>query len=659
MALLVVVVSSFITSGIQSSWGRVHVQSVKIPTQNGQWVVADWFKPRSATAEDPAPFIAVVPGFQRSKEALSNMALELARRGFVVASIDPYAQGASSSSLSRRAATTEGYGMFAVVDYVASSENLNYVDKSRIGATGHSAGGNAAIRGANYFGRRAEATGKPNPLHSVFVSGYVLTLRDDVLDEVRSNVGMSYAYYDEGAYRNELQNGDMRRAPEALRLVNSGLRQAWENDEAQLEDSALREVEQGDGEAGEGGDPGTDRIGEEPGRSEGEPRDAGSEVADASAAFSGIQEVELGRYYGEVEDRTLRVVHNERVLHPFQPYHTEATANQLEYFQRVFHRDPGISTRDQVWYWKELLSLVALAFALVAVVPFGRLMLETSFFRPLVHPVPEAPARPQGAGKGLFWGTLLVGILVAAFSFIPLAELSQALFPAASNREMTWFFPQRMNNAVMLWAILNGSLAFLLFWLTYRFWGKKHGPPPETWGARTSAGELWRTFLLAGAIFLFYYGLLFAVYYFFHVDYRFMFMGVRVFQPAQLILLAMYAPLFFIFFLSNSLRVNAGMRFKGQAQWKSMLFAGVASSGGLFLIVVIQYVTFAATGTVYWTDGWLYVNLLFGVVPMIFLLPYFHRYFFRMTGRIYLGPMALCMIFIMILLSNTVCYLPI
>jgi len=28
-----------------------------------------------------------------------------------------------------------------------------------------------------------------------------------------------------------------------------------------------------------------------------------------------------------------------------------------------------------------------------------------------------------------------------------------------------------------------------------------------------------------------------------------------------------------------------------------------------------------ATGTVYWTDGWLYVNLLFAVVPMMFVLP--------------------------------------
>ena len=35
------------------------------------------------------------------------------------------------------------------------------------------------------------------------------------------SVGMSYAFYDEGAYRNALKNGDMRTAHESIRLVNS------------------------------------------------------------------------------------------------------------------------------------------------------------------------------------------------------------------------------------------------------------------------------------------------------------------------------------------------------------------------------------------------------------------------------------------------------
>ncbi|MBT8066069.1 MAG: dienelactone hydrolase family protein [Gammaproteobacteria bacterium] len=598
--VLVVLIASFLVSLIQRSFGDVQVWDVKIPTQNGQWVVGDLFKPNSATAENPAPFIVVVPGFQRSKESLSNIAIELARRGFVALSIDPYAQGGSSASLSRIAATTEGYGMFAVVDYAASSENLNYIDRSRIGATGHSAGGNAAIRGANYFGREAQRTGQPSKLHSVFVSGYVLTLREDVLKDVRSNVGASYAYYDEGAYRNELENGDMRVAPEALRLIN---------------------------------------IGREPGR-------------------AAVDVVEIDRYYGDKDQRTLRVMHNERVLHPFQPYNNEATANQIEYFEHVFDFRSALESDDQIWPWKELLSMISLAAALVAIIPLGRLLLETPWFQALAQPVPAPLPRPRGKGRVLFWSTFVIGALIACFSYIPMAELSQKLFVAASNRELTWFFPQRMNNAVMLWAVLNGTVGFLMFWLSYRYFGSKHGVTPKMWGIATTPALLLRTLLFAGTLFIAYFLFLFTVYYFFHVDYRFLFMGVRVFQPELLILLFMYVPFFFIFFLSNSLRINGGMRFAGQPEWRSMLLGGVANSLGLLLIVVVQYTTFAATGMVYWTDGWLYVNLLFAVVPMMFVLPYFNRYFFRMTGSIYLGPMITCLIFVMILITNTVIYLP-
>jgi hypothetical protein len=127
----------------------------------------------------------------------------------------------------------------------------------------------------------------------------------------------------------------------------------------------------------------------------------------------------------------------------------------------------------------------------------------------------------------------------------------------------------------------------------------------------------------------------------------------------MLLVLLMYFPFFFVFFFSNSLRVNGAMRFDGQLEWISRLVAGFANSAGLFLIIIIQYAVFAATGTVYWTTNWLSVNLLFGIVPIMFILPYFNRIFFQMTGRIYLGPIITCLIFIMILTTNTVIYLPI
>jgi len=125
ISVLVIVLASFLASMVQDTHGRVHVQDIKIPTENGQWVVADLYKPRTATKDNPAPLVVVVPGFQSSKEALANIAIELSRRGVVVILMDPYAQGFSSASMSRQAATREGYGLFAVIEYAADTPNLH------------------------------------------------------------------------------------------------------------------------------------------------------------------------------------------------------------------------------------------------------------------------------------------------------------------------------------------------------------------------------------------------------------------------------------------------------------------------------------------------------------------------------------------------------
>ena len=58
-----------------------------------------------------------------------------------------------------------------------------------------------------------------------------------------------------------------------------------------------------------------------------------------------------------------------------------------------------------------------------------------------------------------------------------------------------------------------------------------------------------------------------------------------------------------------------------------MLVGALGNSVGLMLILAIQYTCLASTGTVYWTDEWLYVNLLLGVIPMMFILPIFNRCF--------------------------------
>ena len=596
-----ILIFSFFASLILTSFGSVEVKSLRLNTQNNQFIIYDLYKPKSASAENKAPFIAVIPGFQRSKEALSNIAIELSRRGYVVALIDPYAQGLSSSSLSTRAATTEGYGMFSLVEHVYAGA-FDFVDINKIGATGHSMGGNAAIRGADYFGKQAIKNNTKSILNSVYVSGYVLTLRDSILKDSRSNMGISYALYDEGAFRNELKGwdaADMQIAPESLRTVNYVLKK----DEK-------------------------------------------------------IKIVELGKYYGQVENQTSRVIFNEPVLHPFQPYNFEATSNQLDYFEIVFGAPNKIDTNNQIWHWKELLTLINMVLALVMLIPIAKLFLNLKIFRSINKEVPDALPRQSKKGRLIFWSVFFLSAAVACISFIPMVEVAKIFFEDAASRKLTWYFPQRMNNSVMLWAAFNGIIGILIFLFSYETFGKNHGVKKDSWGLKINIMDLIKTFVLSLIIFSTFYLFLYLNYFLFHVDYRFWFMGVRIFQPEMLLVLMMYFPLFFIFFFSNSLRVNGAMRFKDQPEWLSILIACFANSLGLIFIIIIQYVTYFDTGTVFWTDNWLSVNLLFGIVPMMFILPIFNRAFFKITGRSYLGPLVTCLVFIMILSTNTVIYLP-
>ena len=608
---------------VQTDGGRIDVAGIKIPTENGQWVTADLFKPKDASAKHKVPMVVVCPGFERSKETMDSYSFELARRGMAVITIDPYNQGASSATQQKRSASQEGYGVIPMVEYIYNTPNLNYIDKTRIGATGYSAGGNAVLQSASVFGtRQAEALKKAktadsdggktvtkaerdyarsqNKIAAVFVGGFVMSMTDKVLATVDTNVGMDYAFHDEGAYRNKNRNADMRNAAESLRLVNTIF-----------------------------------------------PKDGK------------LSKVEIGKIYGDDAQRTMRVVYNTNNIHPLLTYDPVSVAHMVDFFSAAFHLTPSIPPSHQTWMIKELFTLLSLIGALLFIVPFAGLLLKLPVFRSLVHPIPQALPKLGSKGKIMFWVNFIITAILACYLFVPMARATFVLFPTASQAMQTWWFPQRINNAVLLWAVANGSIGLLVFCLTYKLHGKKNGISPDMWGIKTTGKELCKTFCLAFSVFAAFYILLFASYSIFHTDFRFFFVAAPASFPTQILLVSLeYIPLFFIFYFANSIRVNCASRFEGQREWVSMLIMGLGNSVGLMMIVAIQYINLWSTGTVFWTDEWLYINLLFGIIPMMFILPYFNRYFFRITGRVYLGPMVTCLIFIMMMLTSNVCYIP-
>ena len=136
-----------------------------------------------------------------------------------------------------------------------------------------------------------------------------------------------------------------------------------------------------------------------------------------------------------------------------------------------------------------LLTFISLICSFLSIVPMAKSLLGISYFHPLISPTPDLIPSPKGTAKIILVITLALSSLIACFSYIPLSELSKSFFPEASSRVQTWFFPQRMNNAIMLWAVFNGVAGFVFFYGSYYFFGKRNGIRLEMWGMSITKRE--------------------------------------------------------------------------------------------------------------------------------------------------------------------------
>lgn len=633
--LIIILVSSLFASMIQNDFGKVDIETVYLPTRDNQTLAYDLYKPDGVDEDNKAPAIIVIAGFQRSRETQGHVALELARRGFVVLNIDPYSQGDSSSSSAVQGsaiATMEGYGAFDLIDYIYDNDDVYpYIDKDRIGVTGHSAGGNAALQAAITFGKNAVNNDGVSKVHSAYVSGYVLSIRSDIV-YAKSNLGIDYAYYDEGAFRNK--PNDLAPTDENDLFLGGKSDMRWMLVSHDFVNSGLEKT--------------------------------GDELIPYS------EPIEIGKIYGNPNLRNMRQVFNAPTIHAFQPYSTDATAKIIRYFEITMdYRNETITPESQVWVIKEGLTTISLVASLAMLVPIATLLYKIPFFNKSKRD-PIIVTKPRSKKELVIYIVLfIIAASFAAFTYLPASRLTFILFPKASNSVPTWFFPQRMTNAVMIWAVISGTFAAILF-VGHHLIGNmilkkqnKEINTIESWGIKMPLKDFLKSVLVGVITISIYFTILNVVQALFHVDYRFIFvMAARRVNFKAVLQLLMYFLPFFVFYFSNSIRVNGSQMHGKLPEGVKLLLAGLMNIGGLVIILLIQYIVFFRTGTIAFTelpDGttqWLYVNILFTLLPVIFLMPFFNRWFYKLSGNSYVGPIIICGIFIMMAISNSVAYIP-
>jgi len=140
LALIFALISGIGASLVQTAGGNVKVDDLRWETASGRTLNALLFTPPNATADTPAPGIVVSHGWWNNREMQTPNYVELARRGYVVMSIDMYGHG-NSDPLPADELMVGGTGMY---DAVLQMAELPYVDSDAIGVTGHSNGARAA-----------------------------------------------------------------------------------------------------------------------------------------------------------------------------------------------------------------------------------------------------------------------------------------------------------------------------------------------------------------------------------------------------------------------------------------------------------------------------------------------------------------------------------
>ena len=612
VCLVIMAASLIIASQIERDFGRVDVQQVKIPitTNNGieTYVPAKLYIPKGVNADNPAPAVLLLHGYQNDKDTSAAFALELARRNIVALSMDEFGHGESPIGMRHKgydlsvsgpdrfkmfmSFTALNYdGVEGVIDSSMGGsaafrwlKSRDYVLDDRVGITGHSMGTWSAYTIAH-----------ENPEHAAIViqcgepEGPVY---DEGGDVTFHNVLMLQAQYDEFDYFRDYA------------LTTDDLNQ-----------SELR-----------------------------------------YNTFAGQDSpVEWNTTYGSFADGTARRMEYLHTVHRGVTHSPRGIAAAMEWFVTVLGARTTVASTDMTFMVREVLMGLAMLATVIALLPMGVLLLSMKFFAPVAQPLPDRYVAPRKS----WWKAAIVSIALSALLYPFVTQLGHGLFPYPEN-----VFKTLMAGGLILWLDCLCIIAYLMFRKWYRKGeGKELGVTMYDMGVSFDRektvidwGVLGKTVLMAVIMFGFLYAVTAVSYAVLNTDLRFIWPFFRPFSAGRFWQFLLYLPFFLMFFLFNGgVKLFGQMRLKeykspAKTQLIWWLNSLLVMLGGLVLVTLFEYGPFllgfgtgwAITGLTIF-DG-PFMSALVLIFPQFFVLFFVATYFYRKTGKVYLGSLITALV---------------
>jgi hypothetical protein len=610
ISLILCLISMIGASFVQTSGGNVTIKDLRWETPSGHLMSALLFIPDNATKENPAPGIVTSHGWYNNREMQDLNYVEYSRRGYVVMSIDMYGHG-NSDAVSPGEWSDRGTGMYDAVELMAG---LPYIDKTKIGVTGHSNG----ARAANWSIIADNSKDKNEQLISSVLlvandAMYTTDPGEPVYWSMRADnpeytnnygsrdVGIIAAQFDEFFFRMKTEDGS-----------HSVPRDYIETEYAQ---SFLN-------------------FGVDP-KVEGEVRTS------------------YTMYDQEIDgEMATRVIYNPYQIHPWNHFSSNVVKSSLEYFEKTIGAPNPIEPSKQIWQYKAFFNFIGLIGFIMFIVSFTKVMVNTKPFKSLraSNEVVAGPA-PQGVGKTWFWGGLIASALISGYSYLTLYNWTVEIRPA--------FFPQRPVFYIGVWSLVMGIVTVLILFLSYRFFAKGQGMNLRESGVIISFKSLLKTIALSIIVISAAFGIVFLGDYFFKTDFRLWVLTVKAFTPDKLVIALKYLPFFLVFYVANSVAVNCFNYVSKGKEWKNTALLTLFNGISAIVIVAIQYTSFFVTGEYFFTNVSPIVGIwLFPIIVVIPLAAIVTRKIYRETKNPYLGGIIYAMLITLIMVSNTLTELP-
>jgi len=408
LSIILCVVSMIGANFVQTDAYKVKVKEINWETPSGLMMSALLFIPETATPENPAPAIVTSHGLYNNKEMQDMNFVEFSRRGYVVMSIDMYGHG--DSDFIESFSSPRGTGMVDAVELIAT---LPYVDKTRIGVTGHSMGASGANFAVDYDNTKEE-----HLINAVLLIGCDPTYKNKDGEYYNKygnrDVAVVAGQYDEFFFRVKNEKGITNPPRE---YINQPTAQSFLN------------------------------FGIDP---------SNGEVRQAST------------FYTQMIDgkEAIRAIFTPAEIHPWNTISNATVRFSIDFFEKSLGAPNPIPAQNLVWEWKEFFNVVGLVGFALFVWAFANVLLSAPYFKSLktdqaVEPFPA----PTGKAKVWFWVSLALGAVVSFVSYLYLP-------PIVAKLESS-FFIQSEVNIIGCWAVVNGLFVLILMLIGWNIFNGK------------------------------------------------------------------------------------------------------------------------------------------------------------------------------------------